>query len=174
MKSKYFRGSDNKIYKVSEERKKFFNEYIPRKFNFESNMVLIGPIKDNNSDDIHLFNKTKGNIQNVTGIPFSEIPIPKFNLYQLQFDYLIGSKEALKETYLVQGAIDEFFINAPEGYFLMGFWGHGTNSYAFYYCKVDSKSKIFFRLPYGGGYMDNDKERDPNKQIFIKILRFAK
>ena len=157
--SKYFRADDNKIYKVNDEPKKFFQEYIPRKFKFKSQMMWLGPITDKNSDNIYLFNKTKENIQNVSGIVFSNISIPKFNLYQIPIDYLIGSKEALKDQYLVQGSIDHFFEDLHGQYFLMGFWGHGVNSYAFYYIRSDPKSKIFFRLPYGGVYMDNDKEK---------------
>lgn len=73
---------------------------------------------------------------------------------------LVGSKGAIKRQYLIQGDIGEFLRHAPEGYFLVGFWGHGFNSHAFYYLRVDSKSKIFFRLPYGGVYMDNKNEAE--------------
>src|SRR5204862_2515002 len=44
-----------------------------------------------------------------------------------------------------------------DGYFLIGFWGHGVNTYAFYYVRDDGKSRIYLRLAYGGVYMDNDE-----------------
>lgn len=88
----------------------------------------------------------------------SDIPVTSTELYSIKRPgLLIGSKEALEHQYLVQGDIRPFLSHAPEGYFLIGFWGHGFNSYAFYYLRVDSISKIFFRLPYGGVYMDNKK-----------------
>jgi hypothetical protein len=43
----------------------------------------------------------------------------------------------------------------PEGAFQAGFYGHGANSYAFYFCEVTRDRRVFFRLPYGGVYMDN-------------------
>ena len=70
---------------------------------------------------------------------------------------LFGSRTALQGPYLLQGNIGRFIESCPEGYFLIGFWGHGVNSYAFYYSRVDSWSKVFFRLPYGDVYMDNKK-----------------
>jgi hypothetical protein len=57
---------------------------------------------------------------------------------------------------LVQEDIDEF-LSVPDGYFLAGFWGHGVNSYAFYWCVADRRQRVFLRLPYGGVYMDPKK-----------------
>lgn len=85
---------------------------------------------------------------------------------------LVGSKGAIKRQYLIQGDIGEFLRHAPEGYFLVGFWGHGFNSHAFYYLRVDSKSKIFFRLPYGGAYMDNKKEAEHISKFLPEFFKF--
>jgi hypothetical protein len=48
----------------------------------------------------------------------------------------------------------EAFLSVPDGYFLAGFWGHGCNSYAFYWCVADARQRVFLRLPYGGVYMN--------------------
>jgi len=40
----------------------------------------------------------------------------------------------VKHFYLTNES--EFFHNAPDGYFLTGFWGHGVNSYACYLCVI--------------------------------------
>ena len=56
---------------------------------------------------------------------------------------LVGSEQASKNPMLIQGDISEFLKSAPEGYFLSGYWGHGVNSYAFYYSRVDSWSRVF-------------------------------
>lgn len=92
----------------------------------------------------------------------SDIPISQTELYTIKRrnGLLIGSIDLLNHQYLIQADIKDFLKHAPEGYFLIGFWGHGINSYAFYYLRVDSISKIFFRLPYGGVYMDNEKQAE--------------
>src|SRR5690606_25955874 len=93
----------------------------------------------------------------------SDIPIPETELFPLDDikvgdGLLIGSKEALKSPYLVQGGINSFLISEIDEYFITGFWGHGINSHAFYYSRIDNLSKIFFRLPFGGVYMNNEEE----------------
>jgi len=87
---------------------------------------------------------------------------------------LFGSKITAENPYLIQGSISEFRETAPGGYFLIGFWGHGVNSYAFYYSRVDSKSKIFFRLGYGGAYMDNELEAKHIREFLSAYSSFEK
>lgn len=109
-------------------------------------------------------------------ISLSEIPMPpRSEIFLIPSDgLLLGSKKALEGQYLAEGDIYGFFDSAPEGYFLMGFWGHGVNSYAFYYLRVDSKTKIFFRLPYGGVYMDNPKEANRIRNFLPKFFDFER
>ncbi len=66
------------------------------------------------------------------------------------------SAVAAPRPLLVQGACLGFETEAPDGYFAVGFWGHGINSYAFYYQRADGWSRVCFRLGYGGVYMDNE------------------
>lgn len=106
-------------------------------------------------------------------LSLSDIPVPSTELYPIKRPgLLIGSKEALEYQYLVQGDIRVFLSHAPEGYFMVGFWGHGFNSHAFYYLRVDSKSKIFFRLPYGGVYMDNKKGAEHISKFLPEFFDF--
>lgn len=74
--------------------------------------------------------------------------------------------------YFIQGDIDEFFDSAPEGYKVTGWWGHGVNSYAFYYLRISEHEKIFFRLPYGGIYMDNDKAAEKISDFLEGYAKF--
>jgi hypothetical protein len=69
--------------------------------------------------------------------------------------YLYGSQVALgqKHPYLDQRDAGLFLEQAPIRYVMVGFWGHGVNSYAFYYCCSDPSVKVFLRIPYGGAYM---------------------
>jgi hypothetical protein len=84
------------------------------------------------------------------------VVLPHEELICLTEDGLLyGSATAKQKPYLIQGDIHDFISSDDKGYFFIGFWGHGINSYAFYYGRIDEWSHIFFRLPYGGGYMDN-------------------
>ena len=77
-----------------------------------------------------------------------------------------------QKYYFIQGDIDEFFDSAPDGYKITGWWGHGVNSYAFYYLRITDQEKIFFRLPYGGVYMDNDKEAGKISDFLREYAKF--
>jgi len=105
--------------------------------------------------------KLKSAFKDAFGVPIDQIIPLEINLVpidgQSDVAYLFGSPIAVENPYLIQGAIGHFIESSPEGYFLVGFWGHGVNSYAFYYSLVNSWKKVFFRLPYGGVYMDNEK-----------------
>lgn len=111
-------------------------------------------------------------------LSLSDIPLPQQKLIPIVpgigDGLLLGTEEANEHCFLVQGDIDNFFKNAPLGYFVIGFWGHGFNSYAFYYSKVDPKSKILFRLPFGGVYMDNEKEARRIKNYLTSFFKFKR
>jgi len=85
--------------------------------------------------------------------------LPDKPLRRLGEDSLMfGTEPALGFGALVlQAEIGRFLEQAPEGYLLLGFWGYGVQSYAFYYARVDAWSRVYFRLPYGGVYMDNER-----------------
>lgn len=158
MELEYFIGDDKKVYSRKECPERFFSEYIPRVFAFKPKIEMFEPINREKSKEFKVFNKIKETIYNSFHLSLSQIRLPEMNLFEIPNMLLIGSKEALTYQYLAQGDINKFFENQFEDYFLMGFWGHGLNSYAFYYIKSDKKGKIFLRLPFGGVYMDNKKE----------------
>jgi len=70
---------------------------------------------------------------------------------------LFGTLEAKNDLYLIQSAFDEF-NQAPEGYCTSGFWGHGMNSHAFYYQRVEPRCRIWLRLSCGGLYSDHQED----------------
>lgn len=125
--------------------------------------------------EIDYFKKIDNITSKYFGVSLSDIPIPsKVFPINGKDRFLIGSKEALKEQYLVQGQIYKFLEYAPDGYFLTGFWGHGFNSYAFYYSRSDLKTKIFFRLPYGGAYTDNKREAKRIGKFLPEFFNFER
>jgi hypothetical protein len=71
---------------------------------------------------------------------------------------LVCSAAAQADAMLVQADISRLG-SLPLGYFMAGFWGHGANSYAFYWCEVTPLLRVFYRLPYGGVYSDVDEDR---------------
>jgi len=102
--------------------------------------------------------KLQESFEEAFNIPFSTLPLTEYPLFPMGEDELLfGSEEAAKTPILRQGDIDRFMIKCLPGFFMVGFWGHGVNSYAFYYSRIDQQSKIYFRLPYGGVYMNNEE-----------------
>lgn len=71
---------------------------------------------------------------------------------------LWGSAISQQEPLLTQSDIEAFLSGSRAGYFLIGFWGHGVNSHAFYYVRDDGRNRIFLRLSYGGAYTDNEEQ----------------
>jgi hypothetical protein len=70
-------------------------------------------------------------------------------------ELMIGSGSGT--TLLVQADIGAV-MEAPVGWFQAGFWGHGVNSYAFYYGRVTEHSRIYLRVSYGEGAYVADPE----------------
>jgi hypothetical protein len=94
------------------------------------------------------------------GIPFSVLPTPDRPLLRI-FDepvMLYGTREAKEKPVLYSGQVDSFADGKYPDYYLVGAWGYGVNSYAFYYVRDDGRSRIYFRLAHGGFYMDNEAQ----------------
>jgi hypothetical protein len=108
------------------------------------------------------------------GIPLSQVvPLPSEELFCLSENGLLyGSATTIKKTYLAQGDIHDFITSDALGYFLIGFWGHGINSYAIYYSRIDEWSHIFFRLPYGGVYMDEAESARQVREFLSNYFPF--
>lgn len=69
---------------------------------------------------------------------------------------------AFIEEFLVQYGVKELAGIAPDGHGMVGFWGHGANSYAIYFGFRLGEVFIHLRLPFGGVYSDTREQR---KQI---------
>jgi hypothetical protein len=115
--------------------------------------------------------------QEAIGIPLPEEILNNTNLVPLdgkkeEDSLLWGTESALNNMYLVQGRINSFLTSCPGGYYLVGVWGHGVNSYGFYYSIVDNRRKILFRLPYGGVYMDNKKMAKQIREFLENYIKF--
>jgi hypothetical protein len=70
---------------------------------------------------------------------------------------LLCSAACRDDPPLDHGQVLSFADRDLPGRFMVGFWGHGVNSYAFYYARDDGRNRVCLRLPYGGVYMDNER-----------------
>lgn len=75
------------------------------------------------------------------------------------WDSLVASPSAAEQPLQTQGDVSRV-KTLPHGYFLAGFWGHGVNSYAFYWCQIEPGRRLYLRIPYGGVYSDTDAQRE--------------
>jgi len=89
------------------------------------------------------------------GIPFGVVPMPDDLVQIFPGRPLWGSAISKQEPLLTQSDTEAFLKGSRAGYFLIGFWGHGVNSHAFYYVHDDGRNHVFLRLSYGGAYTDN-------------------
>ena len=95
------------------------------------------------------------------GADFSIFPIPELDLYPVfgERGLLYGSQAAVKKPVLIQNDFSSFEESVLDhNFFQIGFWGHGCNSYAIYYVRVDAWSTVAFRLLCGGMYSDFEKD----------------
>jgi len=92
------------------------------------------------------------------GIPLAFVPMPADLTQIFPGRLLWGSAMSQQEPLLTQSDLEAFLSGSRAGYFLIGFWGHGVNSHAFYYVHDDGRNRVFLRLSYGGAYTDNGEQ----------------
>ena len=106
-------------------------------------------------------------------IPFSTLPLSEYKLFPVEEnELLLGSEEAVRTPILRAGDVDRFMVKGSPGFFMVGFWGHGVNSHAFYYSRIDQQSKIYFRLAYGGIYTNNEKAAKDIAKFLPAFFKF--
>jgi hypothetical protein len=103
-------------------------------------------------DDLHR------RFESAFGIPLAVVPMPGDLIQIFPGQLLWGSAISQQEPLLTQSDIEAFLSGSRAGYFLIGFWGHGVNSHAFYYVHDDGRNHVFLRLSYGGAYSDNEEQ----------------
>jgi hypothetical protein len=114
---------------------------------------------------------------NKIGVSIPQIALPSDELiHSAGYGYidedLFGSPSAMERKFLIQGDINDFISSEDKGYFLIGFWGYGANSYAFYYSRIDEWSHIFFRLPYGGVYSNIEENKTQIHKFLKSYFKF--
>jgi hypothetical protein len=108
------------------------------------------------------------------GIPLAALPMPPHLGRIFPGALLYGSELAKQKPLLTQSDVEEFVGCPREGYFQIGFWGHGVNSYAFYYVRDDPRSRVYLRLPFGGVYMDNEENATRIARFLPALFEFER
>jgi hypothetical protein len=112
--------------------------------------------------------------QTAFSISLATLPVPAGLVRIFPDGMLFGSAIAQQEPLLTQSDVHKFIEHAREGYFLIGFWGHGVNSYAFYYVRDDPRSRVYLRLPFGGVYMDSEENAARIARFLPALLEFER
>jgi hypothetical protein len=99
------------------------------------------------------------------GVPIAQIiPLPNEELFCLTKNGLLYGSASAKDK--------PFIKSNDKGYFLIGYWGHGINSYAFYYSRIDEWSHILFRLAYGGIYSNEAEDARRVRKFLSNYFEF--
>lgn len=120
-------------------------------------------------DAQQLFEQLKVSFKKSFGLEYPPIFLPDPRNEPLSSktdDYHLACSAAVDdcETFPV---IPVNFDAAPRGIWLAGYWGHGVNSYAWYFVRKDARREVFLRLFYGGVY--GDEKRDAaNVRAFVE------
>jgi hypothetical protein len=120
--------------------------------------------------------KLKTTFEETFKLPFSILSIPEKDLVPAdsrEESMLFRSRSGPKRDFLL-GDIGYLINDCPPGFLLVGFWGYGANSYAFYYSRTDEWSKIYFRLGYGGVYADTQAEAKAINKFFMNYFPFER
>lgn len=87
---------------------------------------------------------------------------------------LLASEAALRKPVLVALALMSSFFSGQEGYYFVGFHDRGVNNLGFFYSRIDSWSRVYFRLNYGGICRDSQKMRGCIREFLPSYFGFQK
>lgn len=114
-------------------------------------------------------------VERILGIPYDLLGLPG-GLRRIAAGsdaLLFGSPEAVDRPLLTQEDMREFAHNAPPiGYCQVGFWGYGTNSFAFYLAWIRPRSRVYLRLPFGGIYGNLRVDAQRVREFLLAFLEF--
>jgi hypothetical protein len=85
---------------------------------------------------------------------------------------MVGSRAAANDPLLYGFEALRRFAVAPPGYFMAGYWAKGVNSHALYYCRVDPRSRVYFRIAFGGVYTDNERLKRLIPEFLRRYFRY--
>lgn len=101
------------------------------------------------------------------GLPFPPVP-PRWEHALERHACGVFTTRQLPETpYNLGYFLAEFErVSGPPDYAIVGFAGHGVNSWALHYYLVEGALALFVQLPWGGAYLEPDAARADITDIF--------
>ncbi|MBF0102862.1 MAG: hypothetical protein HQK77_18335 [Desulfobacterales bacterium] len=130
--------------------------------------------------------RLKQYLEQFCGLDITSLVPQGMNLFPLDITtdanqaLLFGSEHSLTKKYIVTSDYmgvfypPGFFYQAPLGYFLIGFWGHGLNSHAFYYSEITNFNRVLFRISTGGmegNWIEDCKKIKPFLESFFEFRK---
>ncbi|MBK8964129.1 MAG: hypothetical protein IPM75_13880 [Candidatus Competibacteraceae bacterium] len=88
------------------------------------------------------------------GLPFPELPPALAGQMQPFGELLFGTRDPETGPYALDVFRDAVYEQPVTDYALLGFDGHGINSWALHYYLVQGPLALFVQLPWGGAYID--------------------
>jgi tetratricopeptide (TPR) repeat protein len=85
---------------------------------------------------------------------------------------ILAFSRAVKQEGVLLPVMPDNFEAAPRGTWMVGQWGYGANSYAFYFVRKDSRREIFLRLFYGGAYGNPTEDAAHVKTFLERYIAF--
>jgi hypothetical protein len=128
--------------------------------------------------------RIKAQFEEFFGIPFPQQMLFDGDLTPLNYDLkpyskwrsdeasMLVSEVALKSPPPVVMSMMDSFYSATEGYYFIGFFDRGMNNFGFFYARVDSWRRIYFRFNYAGLYVDSEKEKKRIREFLPRYFEF--
>ena len=93
------------------------------------------------------------------GLPFPAIPDRFQATFRALEERVWGTRPYNISLYAVGSLVQEVLEGPVPDYVLMGFDGHGINSWAVHYFLVDGPLVVFLQIHWGGAYTNTDRSR---------------
>ena len=101
------------------------------------------------------------------GLPFPPVPDHLAARLEADGEAVFTTRDLEWGPYNIEIFVQEMVEgNHPDEYAVLGFDGHGTNSWATHYFLVQPGLALFLQLPWGGAYDDPDEARRLISQAF--------
>ncbi len=109
------------------------------------------------------------------GLRFPPVPEPLSEQLQAVNEHLFATTELPSTAYGLDLFINQVIANeAPKDYVVIGFDGHGINSWAAHYYLVQGPLALFVQLHWGGAYTDTDNARQLIDAVFQRAETLQK
>ena len=94
-----------------------------------------------------------------------------FSLGDIMFGNDVVVSQTVMEPHPYTG-YGEFLEKQPRGYYAIGHWGHGLNSYRFCYRMAERNRVIWLEIPYGGVFQNEEQDARDIERYLSELVLF--